>query len=256
MWQKPSGHRSDILTLLPAYNEEESIARVIHELSLYVPLTDILVVDDGSQDNTSLKTLHAGAELLRLPCNLGVGAALQAGLRFAEEQGYSYVLRLDADGQHDPEDAFRLLSAVMAGEADAAIGSRFLGTRWLGKDRNYHTTISRSLGIRLFAGLVTLFTGQPTSDPTSGLRCYNRKVIRFLARYHPQDYPEVESTIMLRRSGFRVLELPATIHPRVAGRSTIDTWKSVYYAFRVLLAILVAALRAPLTLPEEEIYVS
>jgi glycosyltransferase involved in cell wall biosynthesis len=246
MWQDlAGGPRTTVLTILPAYNEEESIRHVIQDLSLYFPLTDILVIDDGSSDATSDEVLSTGAELLRLPCNLGVGAALQVALKFAEEKGYDYTLRLDADGQHDPEDAFRLLSAVMSGEADAAIGSRFLAGRWLGKDRNYEAALPRVLGIKLYAGLVSMLTGQRTTDPTSGLRCYNRRVIHYLAHYHPQDYPEVESTVMLHRAGFRLLELPATIRPRFAGESTINSWKSVYYAFRVLLAALIAAVRSP-----------
>jgi glycosyltransferase involved in cell wall biosynthesis len=237
--------RRNVLTILPAYNEQRAIAQVIHDLSLYLPLTDVLVIDDGSLDETSHEALAAGAEVLSLPCNLGVGAALQLGLAYAEEQGYAYTMRLDADGQHNPEDAFRLLAAVMSGEADAAIGSRFLGERWLGKARNYHPTLTRVLGIKLYSGLVSLLTRNPVTDPTSGLRCYNRQVIHYLARYHPQDYPEVESTVMLHRAGFRLIELPATIHPRIAGESTINSWKSIYYAFRVLLAALIAAIRSP-----------
>lgn len=237
--------RSNVLTIIPAYNEEDCIERVVHDLRLYFPLSDFLVIDDGSSDNTSREVLRSGVELLRLPVNLGVGGALQAGLRFANERGYDYTLRLDADGQHDPEDAFRLLHAVMTDEADAAIGSRFLATEWLGKDRNYKTTTTRKLGIKTFAGLVSLLTRQTITDPTSGLRCYNRAVICYLAETHPQDYPEVESTVILHRAGFRLTELPATFSPRVAGKSTIDSWKSLFYAFRVLLATVIAVLRAP-----------
>ncbi len=237
--------RSNVLTIIPAFNEEEAIEQVVHDLRLYFPLSDFLVIDDGSMDQTSRMVLRSGVDLLRLPINLGVGGALQAGLKYAEENGYDYCLRLDADGQHDPEDAFRLLSAVMNGEADAAIGSRFLAVLWLGKERNYKTTFTRLIGIKIFSSLVSLLTRQRITDPTSGLRCYNQRVICYLSRIHPQDYPEVESTVMLHRAGFRLLELPATIRPRVAGKSTIDSWKSFYYAFRVLLATIIAVLRAP-----------
>ena len=241
-----------ILTIIPAFNEEACIEHVVETLSAYCPLTDILIIDDGSRDDTSHKVLETGADLLRLPCNLGVGAALQVGLQFAEEMGYSYALRLDGDGQHDPEDAFRLLDAVINNEADAAIGSRFLGTHWLGKGRNYHTSLTRSLGIRIFALLTSLFTGHRITDPTSGLRCYNRQVVRYLARAHPQGYPEVESIIMLHQAGFQLLELPATIYPRFSGKSSIDSWKSFYYAFRVLLVILIASLRSPVAITKED----
>jgi len=234
-----------VLTLVPAFNETEGIERVIRDLRLYFPLADFVVIDDGSTDDTSRKVLRSGVDLLRLPTNLGIGGALQTGLKYAEEMGYKYTLRLDADGQHDPDDALRLLDAVMNGEADVAIGSRFLAAGWLGKDRNYKTTFTRQLGIKTFAALTSFFTHQKITDPTSGLRCYSRPVIHYLAKFHPQDYPEVESVVMLHRAGFRLLELPATFYPRVAGKSSIDGWKSFYYAFRVLLAAVIAELRAP-----------
>lgn len=249
MWhyRKPKKAR-EILTVIPAYNEEECIRSVVQAVRLYSPLTDALVVDDGSSDATFERALGSEADVLRLPCNLGIGAALQLALKYADDMGYRYVLRLDADGQHDPDDAFRLLAAVMRGEADVAIGSRFLGTQWLGKKRNYSTTITRALGIKVFSTLVSVLIGQPVTDPTSGLRCYNQRVIGYLARHHPQDYPEVESVVALHRAGYNLLELPVTIHPRIAGTSSISTWKAVYYVFRVLLAAVIASLR---TMPDE-----
>jgi glycosyltransferase involved in cell wall biosynthesis len=237
--------KPEALTVIPAYNEEAAIGEVIETIKLYYPLTDILVVDDGSTDNTSGRALAAGAEILRLPANLGVGAAQQAALKFASERGYSYVMRLDADGQHDADDAFRLLTEVMEGTADAAIGSRFLGERWLGKDRNYRIPLSRRVGIKVFAALVSGLIGQHITDPTSGLRCYNRQIILYLSLHHPQDYPEVESIVLLHRAGFRLVELPATIHPRCAGHTSIGAGRAIYYVIRVLLAASIAALRRP-----------
>jgi glycosyltransferase involved in cell wall biosynthesis len=240
--------KCEVLTIIPAHNEEECIGSLLEDLQIYSSLTDVLVVDDGSSDATFNEALAAGANALRLPCNLGIGAALQVALRYADDLGYRYVLRLDADGQHDPDDGFRLLTAVMNDEAVVAIGSRFLGSKWLGNDRNYRTTASRAVGIKVFSGLVSALISQFVTDPTSGLRCYNKRVIRYLARNHPQDYPEVESVVALHRMGFRLLELPVTIHPRIAGTSSISTWKAVYYVFRVLLAAMIAAMR---TLPTE-----
>ena len=131
MWGQ-QGARDDasvmgaVLVVIPAYNEEESIRKVVQGVNRHIPMADVLVVDDGSSDDTSRRVQESGAELLRLPRNLGVGAALEVALRYAEDMGYSYALRLDADGQHDPQDALRLLAAAMRGEADVLIGSRFL----------------------------------------------------------------------------------------------------------------------------------
>jgi glycosyltransferase involved in cell wall biosynthesis len=252
---KRSHHRdkSSVLIVIPAYNEEESIKRVVEESHQYFPSADILVVDDGSSDRTSQQVLSTKAELLRLPCNMGVGAAIEAALKYADRYGYSYALRLDGDGQHNPDDAIRLLAAVRNGEADAALGSRFMETRWAGDEQVYRTTRTRAVGIRIFAALVSLLIGQKITDPTCGLRCYNRRIIRYLARNHPQDYPEVESIVVLHRAGFRLLELPTTVRPRIAGTSTIGNTMAIYYVFRVTLAAFIAVLRdLPGKIPGEE----
>ncbi|MFC2037388.1 glycosyltransferase family 2 protein [Chloroflexota bacterium] len=260
MWrQNKTAARSEVLVVIAAYNEEECIRQVVKDVRVHIPWADIIVVDDGSSDGTGHRVLKSGADLLRLPCNLGVGAALEVALRYAENMGYSYALRLDADGQHDPRDALRLLSAVRHGEADVSIGSRFLavGSRASEASQRKHwrhqTTPTRALGIKVFATLVSLLIGQPISDPTCGLRCFNRQAMRFLARHHPQDYPEVESMVVLHRAGFRLKELPVTAYPRMGGVSSISTWKAVYYVFRVMLAASVAAVRSlPEAIPEEE----
>lgn len=244
---------SDVLIVIAAYNEEESIREVIKGVRIHIPFADILVVDDGSSDDTSRRVLQSGAEMLRLPCNLGVGAALEVALRYAEHMGYSHALRLDADGQHDPRDALRLLSVIRRDEADVSIGSRFLAENSSGKHWRHQTTAARALGIQVFARLVSLLIGQTISDPTCGLRCFNHQAMHYLARHHPQDYPEVESLVTLHRAGFRIKELPVVVHPRIGGVSSINAWKAVYYVFRVMLAALVAAVRSlPDQTPEEK----
>jgi glycosyltransferase involved in cell wall biosynthesis len=253
MWVQGQGTvGSSVLVVIAAYNEEECIEEVVSGVHLHIPQADILVVDDGSSDNTSDRVLECGADLLRLPCNQGVGAALEVALRHAEQMGYTYALRLDADGQHDPRDALRLLAAVKRGEADVSIGSRFLEDDSPGRRWRYQTTLTRALGIKVFATLVSLLISQPISDPTCGLRCFNRQAMRYLARYHPQDYPEVESMVVLHRAGFRLEELPVESYPRLGGVSSISTWKAVYYVFRVMLAASIAAVRSvPDKIPEE-----
>ncbi len=246
-----------VLVIIPAYNEEASLAQVVQETQrVFGQEVHIVVVDDGSSDATAGCALAAGAALLRLPCNLGVGAGMQAGLKLAEARGYAYALRLDGDGQHNPYDARALLATVAAGEADVAIGSRFMPAAGEPEadgqtPSRYRPPAGRALGIRLFARLIHVLTGQPTTDPTSGLHAYNRRAIGYLARHHPQDYPEVEARIMLQRSGLRLVERSATMRPRLGGASSITWQKSIYYTARVTVAALIAFLRAPVPIPEE-----
>lgn len=240
------------LVIIPAYNEERSIAAVVREARAALVGADVVVVDDGSADSTAQRALAAGAWLLRLPCNLGVGAALQTGLKLAEQRGYHYAIRLDGDGQHNPSDARRLLEAVQRGQADVARGSRFLMGRPDALSGAYTTPTGRTMGIQLLAGLIGLLTHQRVTDPTSGLYCYNRRVICYLARHHPQDYPEVEALIMLHRREFRMIELPTVMRPRLAGNSSISGPGSVYYMLRVAVAALIAAMRTPAPLPEPD----
>lgn len=258
MWgQREAADGSGLLVVIAAYNEEESIQEVIRAVRFYIPWADIVVVDDGSSDDTGKRVLQSGVDLLRLPYNLGVGAALEVALRYAEKMGYSYALRLDADGQHDPRDGLRLLGAVRSGVADVSIGSRFLAPGSTGKYWRNQTTPTRALGIKIFAALVSFLIGQPISDPTCGLRCFNRQAMRYLARHHPQDYPEVESMVVLHRAGFRLKELPVEIHPRIGGVSSISTWKAICYVFRVMLAASIATVRSmPDKIPEEESHVA
>jgi hypothetical protein len=240
------------LVIIPAFNEEKSIAAVVREARAALPGADVVVVDDGSADSTAERAQVAGAWLLRLPCNLGVGAALQTGLKLAEERGYRYAVRLDGDGQHDANEARRLLEAVRTGEADVASGSRFLAQVANAPAEAYMPPTGRSLGIRILARLIGLLTRQHVTDPTSGLYSYNRRVICYLARHHPQDYPEVEARIMLQRRGFRLVELPTVMRPRLAGNSSIRGSGSIYYMLRVAVAALIAALRTPAPLPEAD----
>ncbi|MBS1251536.1 MAG: Polyprenol monophosphomannose synthase [Anaerolineales bacterium] len=226
------------LVIIPALNEEHTIAEVVQGARSHLPFADILVIDDGSRDNTAAEARRAGAIVLRLPYNLGIGGAVQTGFKFAHRHSYEYVARVDADGQHDPRDLSLLLGAVQHQEADVAIGTRFEHAL---PDRA--TSFLRRLGTWGFARLVSFLTGQPASDTTSGLQCLNRSAVECLAAYYPQDYPEVEGRIVLHRAGLRVLEMPVVMHPRNNGRSSITPPRAVYYVVKVLLATLMAMVR-------------
>ncbi|MDO9069296.1 MAG: glycosyltransferase family 2 protein [Deltaproteobacteria bacterium] len=228
-----------IVIIIPAHNEQDCIGAVIASLKGHNYFADILVINDGSVDATSEVARRAGAFVIDLPYNLGVGGAVQTGYLFAVEMGYAIVARMDGDGQHDPAQLAGLIQLVTSGEADVAIGSRYVS------GPGYQASRYRVLGIKLFATLVSLITGQRFTDTTSGFQASNREATAFLAKHLPADYPEIEGLVLLCKAGFRVREVPVTMRPRQAGESSITPWRAVYYVFKVLLGILIGLLRRP-----------
>jgi len=227
------------VAIVPALNEEETIATVIAEIRGFDPGLDVVVVDDGSTDGTARAARARGARVLRLPFNLGIGGAVQTGFRFAFEQGYDIAVRVDGDGQHDPAQLGYVLAPVLSGDADIAVGSRFAGDAGSG----YRSSRSRRLGIRLLAWVVSRIVRRRVTDTTSGFQALNRQGIALFARDYPHDYPEVEATIMVFRHRLRMVEVPVEMRERAAGRSSITTLRSVYYMVKVLLAIFVGLFR-------------
>lgn len=232
--------RSSHLVVVPAYNESVTITRVLDEIQEHAPGWDVVVVDDGSTDGTAASAGSRGASVIRLPFNLGIGGAVQAGFVFALERGYSYMAQVDADGQHLPEELKRLEDAMEAApDIDVVIGSRFLTQDW-----KYPAPFSRRTGIHVFAFLLSRVVGQRVSDPTSGFRLYNRRAIRLFARDYPHDYPEVEAVLMVHHHSLRMREVPVRMRPRSGGSSSITSGKSAYYMLKVLLALFVGMARA------------
>lgn len=226
------------LIIIPALNEEASIARVVTTVRRQVPQADVLVVNDGSADDTGARAEAAGALVLHMPYNVGIGASVQAGFQFALMQDYDVIVRNDGDGQHDPQEIGRMLAALAAGAADFIIGSRYI------EKRGYVGTPMRRLGSLILARLITTIIGQPITDPTSGFMVCNRLAIRLCAQIYPHDYPEPEALVLLHRAGLRLCEMPVTMLPRVDGQSSITLLRSGYYMLKVILAILVGLLRS------------
>ncbi len=226
-----------LLVIIPAYNEEESLGRVIQSVREAVPTADIVVINDGSTDATPSIAEDCGATLVSLPYNLGIGAAMQTGFLFARERGYDVAVQVDGDGQHDPREIEALLIALKAGDADVVIGSRYL------EDRGYITPKLRRLGIVILATIISLVTRRRVTDPTSGFRALNRRAIAFCATDYPFDYPEPESVVQFCRAGLRIKEIPVTMNPRYGGQSSITPLRSAYYMVKVILAILIGLLR-------------
>jgi len=233
---------AEILVIVPAYNEEQNIAKVIDELtSVDIPL-DIVVINDGSTDETSQISRSGNqVQVIDLQHNLGIGGAVQTGFKYAAQYGYDIAVQFDGDGQHLADEIPKLLDALKYSEnANMVIGSRFLELQ-----QGYRSTFIRRLGIRLFQTVNSLLIGQRVTDNTSGFRAYDRKAIKFLARYYPDDYPEPEAVILLGRNGFQITEIFTLMRCRQGGSSSIGGIRGAYYMIKVLLAILMTALRKP-----------
>lgn len=226
----------NILIIIPAHNEAASLAGVIADVRSH-GYENIVVVDDGSSDNTGTLALSEGVELLTLPFNLGIGATMQAGFGFARREGYDIAVQVDGDGQHDAGWLEKLLKPVADGESDIAVGSRYL------VDSGYDGSSGRRAGTALFSKILSLILRQKITDATSGFRAINRKLIEQFADDYPRDYPEVEALLLVHMARYRIMEIPVQMRPRSGGRSSINFFRSVYYMVKVLLALAVVASR-------------
>jgi len=225
-----------IVAVVPAFDEEGAVGAVVGEIHAFDPAIDVVVVDDGSSDATAASATAAGAAVVRLPFNLGIGAAVQTGFRYALEHDYDVAVRLDGDGQHDPSQLPKLLAPLERDEADVVTGSRFRDDDGEG----YRPPLGRRIGISWFARLVSLLSGQRVTDTTSGFQALNRRGIALFASDYPSDYPEVEATVLLLKHRLRLVEVPVRMREREHGSSSITFLRSLYYAIKVTLALLVA----------------
>ncbi len=207
-----------ILTIVPAYNEENSIIGVIEDIKKHLPEADVVVINDASTDRTAdaVKSKD-GVKLIDLPINLGIGGAVQTGFRYALKGGYDVAVQIDGDGQHRASEAEKLITPVANGEADMVIGSRYL------EKRGFLSSPMRRFGNFIFRLVNSALIGQKVTDNTSGFRAYSKEAIKFLTRYYPSDYPEPE---------------PVVMQERTAGESSITPIKTIYYMVKVMLAIL------------------
>jgi glycosyltransferase involved in cell wall biosynthesis len=227
-----------VLILIPAYNEQARVGAVITGVHKVLPSADIVVIDDGSSDETSVAARSAGASVLRLPMNLGYGAALQTGYKWAVRHGYPLIGQLDADGQHTPDHLPEMFEKLRSEPADVVIGSRFLDG-----DGHYRPSAARKVGIALFSRVASLLMSQHITDPTSGLQVMRLPVARFFCtEVYPSDYPDADILILLHRSGFRVREIAVQMKPP-PGKSMHSGHRSLYYMYKMWLSILVTLLR-------------
>ena len=230
-----SGER--LLVLVPAFNEEGAIARVVRSVNDSMPGIPVLVIDDCSADTTVQTAEAAGAHVVSLPHHLGLGGCVQTGYKLAFEAGYQYVIRVDGDGQHDARDIPLVFETLKGSGCEMVIGSRFV------EKSGQSTGPARSLGILFFRAVLRPILGQAVHDPTSGFVGVNRRALAVFGKSFPLEYPEIEALVVLQRRKFRFVEVPCRMLPRTTGRSSITALKSVYYIVHVLLGVLVNVLK-------------
>ncbi len=231
-----------VLIIIPAYNEADAIADVVGNIRKSID-ADILVVDDGSKDDTYARAYATGAYVVRLPFNLGIGGAVQTGFVYAKRYGYDAAVQIDGDGQHDPQYLKALLEPIRNAQADMVIGSRFLSHDMPKDQRGFQSTFTRRIGINFFVRLINALLQTHVSDPTSGFRAFNKRLIQLFAKHYPQDFPEPEAIVAAKRSGANIVEIPVVMRSRMAGKSSIRHLKSAYYMVKVTLAIVLHMLR-------------
>jgi len=230
--------KTKMLIVIPAFNEQNNILSVVRDVQTAIPLADILVINDCSVDATSDKArLAQEVKVIDLPCNLGIGGAVQTGFKYARDRGYDYMVQIDGDGQHLPEEVERLTQAMSESGSDMVIGSRFLDVQ------SYRATWLRRIGIKTFYWLFRLLINTKITDSTSGFRLYNRKSIEVLAKYYANDYPEPDAIILLKKHGLRICEVGVEMRARVHGASSITTIRSPYYMVKVVLSVLLSCSR-------------
>lgn len=228
--------RSDVLIIIPAYNEAANIEQVVDNIIKNYSQYDYVVINDGSTDDTMKRCLLKNYNVIDLQQNLGIGGAVQTGYKYAGKMGYEYAVQMDGDGQHDPKFLKDMIQIISEGRAEAVIGSRFI------KKEGFQSSSTRRFGIGFLSGLGFLLTGQRVKDITSGYRLISRQLIDIYSKDYPSDYPEPEAFVVAAINGCRIEEYPVIMCERLSGSSSINLKRSVYYMIKVTLAMLIRRL--------------
>ena len=238
MTDRSAARQATGLVVIPALNESATIGGVIDRLHASAPELDVLVVDDGSSDDTTTLARQHGARVVSHPFNLGYGAALQTGYKYAAEGGYACVVQMDADGQHDAADVARLVAPLRDGRADVVIGSRFA------EPTGYRMGTARATGRAFLRRILAACGGPRVADPTSGFQALSRLALRFCcADFYPSDFPDIDVLLLLHRHGFRIIEVPVHMAPSPPGRVSMHAgFQALYYPYKMLLATFRSAL--------------
>lgn len=224
------------LIIIPAYNEEANIQKVVENIKTHCPQCHYIIVNDGSTDHTAQVCREQGFSYLDLPVNLGIAGAVQTGYKYAKRGGYDLAVQVDGDGQHDVRYISQMIAAMQEKQAEIVIGSRFI------KKQGFQSSRARRAGISFLSTLIRVCTGKRIYDVTSGFRIVNRRFIDFYAQDYPGDYPEPEAIVMALADSARILEYPVMMKEREGGTSSIYSWRSIYYMVKVSLAVIVCRL--------------
>lgn len=240
-----------VLIIIPAFNEQVALGAVLAEIKALSPADvgadlDTVVVDDGSADRTSEVAAAGGARVLRLCRNLGIGGAVQSGLRLAHRERFDFAIQLDGDGQHPPSELKRLIERASAASAPDLL----VGTRYRDKD-NFRSTVLRRLGSWWLRMLLRIVARVTVSDPTSGYRVYGKRALALFNETYPYDFPEPESLAVARARGLQIGEVPVQMRERQGGTSSIAGFSTIYYMFKVTIAVVLTYIRAVGKKPKE-----
>lgn len=222
-----------VLLIIPAYNEADNIEKVVNHIIENYPQYDYVIINDGSKDNTEEICMKNHYNLISLPLNLGIGGAVQTGYQYALKNHYDIAVQIDGDGQHDIAYVENLIESIINGEADVAIGSRFINKE------GFQSSASRRIGIMFLSFLIRIMCFKKVKDVTSGFRAVNEKFIKIYAESYPSDYPEPEAIVAAIMHQGKIKEIPVIMKERIGGNSSINLKRSAYYMIKVTLAILI-----------------
>lgn len=225
------------LVIIPAFNEEGNLEKTVKDIKDNAPDFDYVIINDCSTDKTLEMCRRHGFSYLNLPVNLGIGGAVQTGYRYAYYHGYDIVVQFDGDGQHSAAHLEDMVTTLIDTESDMVIGSRFI------EKEGFQSSGLRRIGIKYFTGLIKLLTGKKITDPTSGMRMVNKKLLEKFTDEYPKDYPEPESVVTILSEKYKVTEIPVVMNEREEGVSSISLKNSVYYMIKVSFAILIARMK-------------
>ncbi|MBS5363168.1 MAG: glycosyltransferase family 2 protein [Butyribacter sp.] len=225
------------LVIIPAFNEEGNLEKTVKDIKDNAPDFDYVIINDCSTDKTLEMCRRHGFSYLNLPVNLGIGGAVQTGYRYAYYHGYDIAVQFDGDGQHSASHLEDMVTTLIDTESDMVIGSRFI------EKEGFQSSGLRRIGIKYFTGLIKLLTGKKITDPTSGMRMVNKKLLEKFTDEYPKDYPEPESVVTILSEKYKVTEIPVVMNEREEGVSSISLKNSVYYMIKVSFAILIARMK-------------